>query len=198
MASVTSTELSTAPPTSQLHIPSIFQRASDFGSAKTNASDEPTPCSLEGYEGLVFSRVQGFVIPTDDPILRSWIYSQGHGYRLRKDGTDEHWWFCKVCHKAKSIRRHWYACNDATTSLKIHLQKRHSIGEHGLIQKVKKHGTMDNLVDTISNGNNEAEAVKNEAATAFNQAAFKAKLYDWIVSDNVSFNELESDKLRAL
>jgi hypothetical protein len=72
----------------------------------------------------------------------------------------------------------------------------HNISKDGPIQKKKrKRGTMDGH---WTNGHDDEAARDNEDAVLFDYLHFKALLYDWIISDNVSFNQLESDKLRAL
>lgn len=58
MASDTTSELSTAPPTLELQVPSLWQRHSDFGSTINNAPEEQTPCSLPGYEGIDWQRLK--------------------------------------------------------------------------------------------------------------------------------------------
>ena len=52
MTSVTSPELSEAPQTTELRVLTIFQRASDFGSALAREELELPPYTLEGYKGV--------------------------------------------------------------------------------------------------------------------------------------------------
>ncbi len=52
MTSVTSTELLEAPQTTELRVLTIFQRASDFGSALAREEPELLPCTLKDYEDV--------------------------------------------------------------------------------------------------------------------------------------------------
>ncbi|KAK5139120.1 hypothetical protein LTR32_007575 [Rachicladosporium monterosium] len=83
MTSVTSTELSDAPPTSEIRVPSIFQRASDFGTASARPTSE-APCTLEGYVGVYWTRLPGYRIPTDDKKIRT---LRNHCFKLEKSTT---------------------------------------------------------------------------------------------------------------
>ncbi len=79
MTSVTTTQLSEAPPTSELHAPSIFQRASDFGSACARPVTNETLSALEGYEGVYWTRSAGCRIPIDDKKIGTWVIRDGDG-----------------------------------------------------------------------------------------------------------------------
>jgi hypothetical protein len=81
MASDLSSEFSEAPPTSQLEVPTILQRSSDFGSTKPYCPVDPSPI-LEGYKDIIWSRLQGWRIPTDDRNISTWVLRHGHGWRL--------------------------------------------------------------------------------------------------------------------
>ncbi len=52
MTSVTSTKLLEALQTTELRVPTIFQRASNFGSALAREELELPPYTLEGYKGV--------------------------------------------------------------------------------------------------------------------------------------------------
>jgi hypothetical protein len=72
----------------------------------------------------------------------------------------------------------------------------HKISKDGPMQQTKrKRGTMDNH---CANGYDKDAARDNEDAVLFDHLHFKALLYDWIITDRISFRQLESDKLRAL
>ena len=50
----------------------------------------------------------------------------------------------------------------------------------------------------MKNGYDRETERDNEAATKFDQHYFRALLYDWIISNNLLFYQLELDKLRSL
>ncbi len=63
-----------------------------------------------------------------------------------------------------------------------------------------KKRTQVNTIDEAwaANGETEAAAERNTTAASYDDNHFKALLYDWIISDNVAFNQLESEKFRSL
>lgn len=160
-----------------------------------DAPSTSAPCDLPGYEGLVFSRVKGFRLPVDDRKIRSWVYTQGHGYRLERECDGAHFWFCKICHKKKSQRKHWFKTDKATSSCNDHMEKQHSLKENGPSQRLKRLKMTDG---SVQNGYDEKTKVQNEAAVEYDQFEFKTLLYDWIITDGISFHQVESVKLKAL
>ncbi len=73
----------------------------------------------------------------------------------------------------------------------------YSIDEEGLVRKKARHGN-GAIEQFINNGGDPVTATQNQLAIEFYQADFKALLYDWIITENVSFYQLESPKLHAL
>lgn len=197
MTSVTSTELSEAPQTTKLQVPRIVQRASDFGSASAREEPELLPCTLEGYEGVYWGRLTAHRIPTDDKKVRAWVIRDGHGSRLERLSDNTHWWCCKVCHQKRSLRNHCFKMDKSTSAAVDHMKDAHSIDEEGPVRKKARHG--DGAMEQfINNGGDPVTATQNQLAIEFHQADFKALLYDWIITENVSFYQLESPKLHAL
>lgn len=73
----------------------------------------------------------------------------------------------------------------------------HCVGEHGPVVKRRRVG--DGAMDVyLSGGLDPVVATQNELALDFDSASFRTLLYDWIVTESVSFRQLESPKLRAL
>ena len=111
-------------------------------------------------------------------------------------------WLCRQCHVAKrtiksSFKEALYTANDATSAQWKHLKTEHKLDKDGneIIRPFKRLRTLDNWTGA---GNSEAKAIANSTAAAFNQHHFKALLYDWIIHDNISFNQLESKRLHRL
>lgn len=92
MASITSSKLSSVPDSSILEIPEALQRPSDFGTAAAvspSASDSQS--ILPGYEGIIWKRLVGWRVPSDDKKIRTWTVTGGHGWRLEKEQDGTHW-----------------------------------------------------------------------------------------------------------
>ncbi len=176
MTSVTSTELSDAPPTSEIRVPSIFQRASDFGTASARPTSE-APCTLEGYVGVYWTRLPGYRIPTDDKKIRTWVIRNGHGSRLERTINRTHWWCCKVCHQKRSLRNHCFKLEKSTTSSVDHMKEAHGIDEEGPLRKKARHGDSA-MGQYVQNGGDPVTAAQNEQALEVHHADFKAIRYD--------------------
>jgi hypothetical protein len=203
MTSVISIELSDAPCTNALEVPTELRRASDFGSLRNTRQPSPPPCDLEGYEGVKWARLKGYRVPTDDKKIRSWVVRNGHGWRIEKIADSTHWWVCKDCHMKKSPKTHVYCMEEATTAAVKHMKKPpHLLTEDGPVTKKRRigDGAMEAFIKdgAISNGADPVQAAQNEQAIQFNGPDFKRLLYDWIITDSISFNELNSEKLRDL
>jgi hypothetical protein len=92
---------------------------------------------------------------------------------------------------------------EATTAAVKHMKKPpHLLTEDGPVTKKRRigDGAMEAFIKdgAISNGADPVQAAQNEQAIQFNGPNFKRLLYDWIITDSISFNELNSEKLRDL
>lgn len=192
MTSEASSELSSAPASLRLSVPTILQRESQFDSTETHAS-EPSTSEPTGYEGLQWGRLRGWRLPVDDRKLRSWIYKQGHGWRLYHEKDRAHYWLCKVCHLRKKDTQHWYLAEEASSGAINHLAKVHKLNEDGPIKQT--FGPMDKHVGF---GYDDRLAVQNSNWTEFKIEDFEARLYSWILSSSTSFNTVESTEFKNL
>jgi hypothetical protein len=123
----------------------------------------------------------------------------GNGYRLVEEKTGHYYWFCKMCHMRREPKQHWYKQDEgnrrgSTLSAIAHMAKRYGINEHDFIKKAIA-GPMD---AHLTNGYDKKTEVENEFARAFDHHQFKALLYDWRISDSVSFRQLESKQFISL
>lgn len=73
-----------------------------------------------------------------------------------------------------------------------HLKGYHNIDQNG--KPTGENRGQQSLSFNQQNGDTEASSIRNEQAAAYNHNHFKALLYDWIITDCVSFNQLESEK----
>jgi len=77
------------------------------------------------------------------------------------------------------------------------LADEHHLNKNGKI--TKKRRISDRPIDSyLQNGADTLTATQNEEAVLFAAPQFKALLYDWIISERVSFRVLESEKLYTL
>ncbi|TKA81658.1 hypothetical protein B0A55_01353 [Friedmanniomyces simplex] len=179
-----------------------MQRASNFGSLRNHILAEAAPCTLEGYEGVIWSRLPGYRVPTDDKKVRTWVLKDGHGWRVEKISDNTHWWVCKECHLKRSPKPHIYCITRATSAAVGHLAGApHLITEDGPVAKKRcvRDGAMDAFLTgaAIANGSDPVNAAQNEEAAEFDGTHFKMLLYDWIITESISFRQLNSPKLHA-
>ena len=96
MTSTVTSDLTSALATSQLQIPTLLQRASEFPSV----CNEPEAQTLASnrYDEINWTRLKGYQVPIDDFTPRgAGIYD--HGWRLWKVEEDEYCWYCRRCQK---------------------------------------------------------------------------------------------------
>jgi len=146
-----------------------------------------------------WARLSGYRVPVDGFKKRSFIYRKG--WRVEKIVDTTHHWVCKECHKKKSSKTHIFSMKRATSGAVAHLKDIHLLTEEGPVMKKRRigDGAMEAFANGgVGNGGDPVQAAQNEQATEFDSAEFKRLLYDWIITDSISFNELNSEKLRAL
>lgn len=192
-----SSDLTSSIKTSLLDTPTEFERPSLFNSLRNEPSRQPATQSLEGYQEVDWQRVKGFSVPMDDFKKKAGIYNLSMGWRLVHRNTQQYYWLCRRCHVAKrtlaGLRPPLFKCTDATTAANKHLNKVHNLDTSGnCIRKKRPHET------SARNGDTPAAAASNELAVAFDHNTFKAKLYAWLIADNVAFNQLESEEFNQL
>jgi len=84
----------------------------------------------------------------------------------------------------------------STSAAVRHMREVQQVNEDGMIPvRVTKRRKM---MDDYCNGNTAEEELQNEATVSFNQYDFEAKLYEWILVNNVLFSQVESDQFQAL
>ena len=185
--------------TSELEVPTELVRTNDFNSTTNHPPSETRPSNLRGYEGIDWNRLKGYKVPVDEFRSDVWIWSEG--WRLYHTSSDRYYWLCKRCHKQKRLLRNTlkealYRADLATSGARAHMKSYHKLTSEGPVVANSKESTLDNHI--VKNGYDRETERDNEAATEFDQHHFRALLYDWIISDNLSFHQLESDKLRSL
>jgi hypothetical protein len=86
---------------------------------------------------------------------------------------------------------------DSNTSGPIHhLKTAHGLDKNGNIIDKKRKSVVDDYYRL--EGYDDVAAVDNTLAAAFDHCQFKAVLYQWVISDNLSFEQLESPYFKHL
>jgi hypothetical protein len=203
MDSEISTQLSTAPEASEPETPSLLLHSTDYGSLRNHLAVVSPSCTIKGYEDLIWTRLPGFRVPSDDKKVRTWTVRDGHGWRIEKISDNTHWWVCRLCHLKKTGKglAHVFKMTNSTSSAVDHMKRAHYLAEDGPVAKRRRVG--DGAIDAfleghLANGADPVTAAQNEEAIQFTSARFKTLLYDWIITESISFRQLESPKLHAL
>lgn len=198
MASIISSDLTSALATSQLQVPTEIAEASDFKSTQNNAPIDAPSTTLEDYKGVDWKRLKGYSVPTDDTVIDSQIWKLG--WRLYKEQSERYYWLCKQCHRAKRCKKNsfeeaLYVADRATSGAISHLRTTHNVNQYGKSTSKKRKRPIE---EVLMDGFDEVSAVANQAAAAYNLYRFKALFYDWLIHDNVSFEQLNSLRFQEL
>lgn len=167
--------------------------------AARTLSTEAYPCLpkwIPQYRDIDWVRVSGYSAPTDGKVKLSWIWT--HGYRLVNDAGLEHW-LCKHCHHGRikysqpkpQSNTHVFVSQQATSTPRNHLEKKHQIVEEGVAPRLAKAAGQKRTIEGYCKDD-------HEHSSAWRPALFKALLLRWIVASGISFRKLENAELRAL
>ena len=199
MASVAFSALSSAAATLDLEVPTDIVRTNDFGSLQNNAALDELKVNTSKYDGIDWKRLKGLFIPSDDPKIDSGIWRQG--WRLWDPKKDRYKWLCRRCHLAKkllpkSFKEALFLADVNTSGPIQHLKLVHEVDQEGGPINKKRKSAMDDYA--IVSGHDAAAVANNTLAAAFDKDQFKAYLYDHIIANNVSFEQLESPAFKRL
>jgi hypothetical protein len=199
MASIIISELTSTIATSDLEVPSEIVQTNDFRSLQNHAAASKPAIDESAYKDIKWNRLKGYIIPSDDAAIDSGIWRQG--YRLYQEASGRYWWLCRRCHltgrtKKGSLDEVLYIADKATSTAIAHLKSYHNIDKNGESLQKKRAKVIDDYYN--QGGYNEATAVDNTLAASFDNSDFKAALYNWIITNNISFYHLESPALRGL
>lgn len=155
--------------------------------AARTLSTEAYPCLpkwIPQYRDIDWVRVSGYSAPTDGKVKLSWIWT--HGYRLVNDAGLEHW-LCKHCHHGRikysqpkpQSNTHVFVSQQATSTPRNHLEKKHQIVEEGVAPRPAKAAGQKRTIEGYCKDDHEHSA-------AWRPALFKALLLRWIVASGIS------------
>ena len=199
MASLIVSTLTSTVATSHLEVPTGIAKTNDFRSLQNHAATNQLITNTSAYTAVDWTRLKGYIIPSDDADLTSGIWTQG--WRLFHPATDRYWWLCKQCHLSKRTRgntlKEVVYLADRTTSGPIqHLRTVHKIDTSGKSTEKKRKRCLDDYCR--QGGYDELAEVDNTLAAAFEQHHFKALFYDWVIANNVPFEQLDTPSFHHL
>lgn len=191
-------DLTSTVATSDLEVPHEQATPNDFQSLRNEPDKAPPSQSLKGYEEVDWTRLKGYAVPIDRFKAESGIYS--YGWRLWSIKNNEYYWLCRDCHVKKRTAKHTtgpvvYQAAVSTAAIN-HLKNKHKHDQYG--NTTTTTAIKRRLDDWASIGNSPVGAIHNFTAAAFDPFTFEALLYDWLIQDNVSFNQLQSPRLQQL
>ncbi|KAL2358239.1 hypothetical protein BJ546DRAFT_204636 [Cryomyces antarcticus] len=184
-----SEDLSSAPGSSILEVPTNLQRTNDFRS--TAAQEEPSQAvnNSDYYSGINWDipslKLFG---PTELPEEKgSHIWK--HGWRVLHIRKGEHYWLCRKCHLKGSVGV--YKVEKGLSGVHSHLKASHNTGPQGAIKQHPYEKRQQN--DTM-----ERSDFINEYCSKFMASEFKGLVLAWVVEDNKAFNSMESKALQKM
>ena len=128
-------------------------------------------------------------------IKESWIYR--HGANLEHRGV--RYWFCRICHVKKSYSTALYV-SSGTAHAARHLFRQHQITEAG----DSGPGLATPFTLAATDGFSPSHCLSRQAilglqlASHFDEGAWKARLIDWVIVEDVTFRQASSERLRWL
>jgi hypothetical protein len=149
MASVITSALSSTAATSELEVPTDIARTNDFRSLQNNAATEEPRSNTSAYQGIDWTRLKGYSIPSDDPAIKLGVWSQG--WRLWQHKKDRYRWLCKRCHLAKrgapgSIKEALFMADTNTSGAIQHLRIVHNVDKNGNTIVKKRKSAIDDYI----------------------------------------------------
>ncbi|CAC9885918.1 unnamed protein product [Aureobasidium pullulans] len=196
--------LTTLAATSEIHVPTEFQRPDDFQSTAARADTSRTVGNIDYYKDIDWSRLQwqerdGTRIKLEAcnnglGSSKSWIFN--YGWRVQQQGVlpEVYFWVCKTCHKKKAIRSA-FTCGNGTAPPTKHLLKTHDITVHGVGEKRSR--LSSSFAASSTKSSNHGQDIER-FGTVFHHASWKARVVAWICHDNQAFQMMESSYLQDM
>jgi hypothetical protein len=171
------------------------ERSNNFNKACAGESIDVDTAQFD-YSSVKWGRLPGFNVPLKSTErLSSMIWKLG--VPTQHANTEKIWWLCSQCHAANAKGRHHYNCSDGTSNAVKHIRDVHKLTwneEKEIIPCIRGDtpatGDLDSAVPR-------EQEIPNALALAFDEKQFKKLLIRWIVYDNVSFRQLDSEVFRA-
>jgi hypothetical protein len=121
----------------------------------------------------------------------SWVWK--YGYKVQEIKSTHVYWICKPCIRRKEHTPVKYQHTGGTANAIRHLQKAHSIGKDGPINKKRP------LEEAFQReGESPMQAYINRRVESFNPIRFRTALIRWMAYNNVSFREVEGEPFRRM
>ncbi|KAG9994666.1 hypothetical protein KCU78_g18313, partial [Aureobasidium melanogenum] len=199
-----SAPLTTLAPSSELNIPTEFQRPDDFRSTAAHTDTSRTVRNLDYYKDVDFTRLywrerDGSKIQLEGCLngkgaSKSWIFN--YGWRMQVQGVvpEAYYWVCRSCYN-KRITRCAFSVGYGTAPGIKHLST-HNITVHGEGQA--KRSRLSSSFAASSNKSSSHGQDIERYGTVFHPAAWKARVVALICHDNHAFQLFESPYLQDL
>lgn len=145
------------------------------------------------YQDIVWARLRGYICPPKSDKLRAWFWK--YGYYIQQGTSSERYWLCRECHTKKPYRTTRYIIA-GVNNIKKHLLDVHRISKDGLVCNKRSRTVFEQL--QLNADDPKDQQVMNWINGRFDPEHFKRLLISWVVSDNIPFYKLESERFREL
>jgi hypothetical protein len=150
------------------------------------------------YSSIDWSVLSGFTIPLGPyRNLNSPIWRLGVPIECSKTG--KRWWLCTECHAAGAEVKHMYSSEGGTHSAVLHIRNIHGKTWDKRIKEITNIPDIARSTSLPLNLNAEVpreQALLNDLAQSYDHHHFRRLLIRWIVYDNVSFRQVDSEPFR--
>jgi hypothetical protein len=196
--------LTTLAPSSELNIPTEFQKPDDFRSTAAHTDTSRTVGNLDYYKDVDFTRLywrerDGSKIQLEGCLngkgaSKSWIFN--YGWRMQVQGVvpEAYYWVCRSCYN-KRITRCAFSVGYGTAPGTKHLST-HNITVHGEGQ-AKRSRLSSSFAASSTKSSSHGQDIERYG-TVFHPAAWKARVVALICHDNHAFQLFESPYLQDL
>jgi hypothetical protein len=199
-----SAPLTTLAPTSEINVPTEFQRPDDFRSTAARADTSRTVGNLDYYKDVDFTRLRWR--ERDGPIQlegclngkggsTSWIWNYGWRAQVQGSVPETYYWVCRSCYNKKASARCAFSVNSGTAAPIKHLGT-HDITVHGQGQ-AKRSRLSSSFAASSTKSSSHGQDIERYG-TVFHPAAWKARVVSLICHDNHAFQLFESPYLQDL
>ena len=149
------------------------------------------------YDHVDWQRMPGFSIPNEKGPSRLTSPIWRFGVPITCADNEMRYWMCTECHIKRSAQQHIYKAETGCSAATQHIQLVH--GKHW--NRAKEIITWSREPNPPSPLELDAhvpreQAILNAMASAFDEATFRRLLVRWIVCDNVSFRQVDSEPFR--
>lgn len=169
-------------------------------SKKAYAGDPQKAKHQFNYSAVNWEVLPGFTVPLDKVPKRLMSPLWQFGVPIEHDKELDRYWLCTECHTTGAEVKHLYNVARGLSNAADHVRNVHK-KTWGKDNKVVDHvpglrRLGSELPPEVDASDSRAQAHMNALATAFDEATFRRLLTRWVVYDNVSFRQMDSEPFR--